>query len=386
MACSSRPDVSSLAVTINDIPHIFGAPAAGDDEDEAASPMDAEDTSTRSDAQARPHLLPPLKLRPEAARSSTDPSSAALQGYTSRPTSGQRNRSPFSRSHLRSRSSGAALSAPVMTRAHSSPSIYTPTTRTFELSTPPALSLPPGSSMKTSARQRSPFRQQEELGAYNPPSRSPSWFEPTSGTAIQSIQEDSELDITPRQQLPPPASTLASFSRSSSLRRRPASPLHSSTAAGPPSSFPSVLVEQNTLINAASGSNSPSLAPQRYNETHPSLHHYASSSSFSSIPSTPTSQRSRSPSISSLDTIEDAPDLESEAVETERIERLKLAAERQERAERGEDMDDEPRRRSSLDMPRGFGFGRGSSRERKRWSVCGGERRGDLDLETIYED
>ena len=107
------------------------------------------------------------------------------------------------------------------------------------------------------------------------------------------------------------------------------------------------------------------------------------------MPSTPTSARSRSPSISSLETIEDAPDAESaaeiDAREAERIMRLKLAADRADRMERGEDVD-EPRRRSSLDVPRGFGFGRGGNRERKRWSICGGERRGDLDLETIWED
>jgi hypothetical protein len=28
----------------------------------------------------------------------------------------------------------------------------------------------------------------------------------------------------------------------------------------------------------------------------------------------------------------------------------------------------------------------GSRDKRKRWSVCGAERRGDLDLETIWED
>ena len=66
--------------------------------------------------------------------------------------------------------------------------------------------------------------------------------------------------------------------------------------------------------------------------------------------------------------------MESEA---EAIERLKRAAE----GEEGEE-----RRRSSLDGGgRGFGFTRGRS-ERKRWSVCGAERRGDLDLETIWED
>lgn len=75
--------------------------------------------------------------------------------------------------------------------------------------------------------------------------------------------------------------------------------------------------------------------------------------------------------------------MEQEAIEAERIEKLKLAAER---AENGEEDDDNPRRRSSLDVPRGFGFSRGGNRERKRWSVCGGERRVDLDLDTIWED
>ena len=76
--------------------------------------------------------------------------------------------------------------------------------------------------------------------------------------------------------------------------------------------------------------------------------------------------------------------MESEAIESERIERLKLAAER---AERGEEEGE--KRRGSLDVPRtGFGFTRGGARseQRKRWSICGGERRADLDLETIWED
>jgi hypothetical protein len=144
------------------------------------------------------------------------------------------------------------------------------------------------------------------------------------------------------------------------------------------------MIDQNasTNMNPSSTSSSPGLSAQKYNEAFPSalsLHHYASNSSFSSISSTPSSARSRSPSISSLDTIEDAPDLESEAVEEE-SQRLKLIAE--------SDEEDEGPRRRSLDVPRGFGFGRngGSGRERKRWSICGGERRADLDLETIWED
>ena len=35
----------------------------------------------------------------------------------------------------------------------------------------------------------------------------------------------------------------------------------------------------------------------------------------------------------------------------------------------------------------GVGYGAGGRADkRKRWSVCGAERRGDLDLETIWED
>jgi len=100
------------------------------------------------------------------------------------------------------------------------------------------------------------------------------------------------------------------------------------------------------------------------------------------MPSTPSSNRSRSPSIASLDTIEDAPDAEWEAIESDRIAKLKVAAD-------AEDQDEEePQRRSSLDIPgqRPVGFGFGRQNQRKRWSVCGAERRADLDLETIWED
>lgn len=103
--------------------------------------------------------------------------------------------------------------------------------------------------------------------------------------------------------------------------------------------------------------------------------------------STPSSARSRSPSISSLDTIEDAPDLEWEAIEADRVAKLRAATEAAEKANNGE-----PKRRGSLEIPgtragAGFGFGRrGADANRKRWSICGGERRADLDLETIWED
>lgn len=90
--------------------------------------------------------------------------------------------------------------------------------------------------------------------------------------------------------------------------------------------------------------------------------------------------RSRSPSISSLETIEDSPDAEEEAIEADRIAKLKAAADRE---------DGGDARRSSLDGPEGRGrssMGFGKRDSRKRWSVCGAERRGDLDLETIWED
>lgn len=102
----------------------------------------------------------------------------------------------------------------------------------------------------------------------------------------------------------------------------------------------------------------------------------------SSIPSTPISVRSRSPSISSLETIPDTPDAEEAATEADkaRIAQLKAAAD----AEDGGEL----KGRSSLDTPtRGrtmVGFG--GRDKRKRWSVCGAERRGDFDLETIWED
>ncbi|KAJ9665250.1 hypothetical protein H2201_004541, partial [Coniosporium apollinis] len=90
--------------------------------------------------------------------------------------------------------------------------------------------------------------------------------------------------------------------------------------------------------------------------------------------------RSRSPSISSLETIPDSPDAEEAALEADKLAKLDAAAKA---AEGGGEV-----RRSSLDVPgeRRPGFGFGGRDKRKRWSVCGAERRGDLDLETIWED
>ncbi len=112
------------------------------------------------------------------------------------------------------------------------------------------------------------------------------------------------------------------------------------------------------------------------------------------MPSTPTSLRSRSPSISSLETIPDSPDAEEAALEAENIARLKAAAD-EEDGRRGVNGGDAPQRRGSTESgpggsmvlgANGFGNVFGARDKRKRWSVCGAERRGDLNMDTIWED
>jgi hypothetical protein len=90
------------------------------------------------------------------------------------------------------------------------------------------------------------------------------------------------------------------------------------------------------------------------------------------MPSTPTSLRSRSPSISSLETIEDTPDAEEAALLEDEEAKLK-----------GEDGDlgDLPRKTSLESRASNLR----SNKERKRWSVCGAERRADFSLEPIEE-
>lgn len=143
---------------------------------------------------------------------------------------------------------------------------------------------------------------------------------------------------------------------------------------------------QQPVSSPPSAHNTPMLG-SRYNESYPAH----SASSISSIPSTPTSLRSRSPSISSLETIPDIPDAETEeALEDDRIAELKAAA------DAAEVTSNQNRRRGASDTSSpssSFNTLRGGSSayiprsdKRKRWSVCGAERRQDLDLETIWED
>lgn len=344
--------------------------AVGRDDKNAAKPM-----QPRPDAAPRRTTHPSTLLNLPPVNNSLGSHGSLPVGYNTnslplRP----RTQSPYTRPHLRSRSHASALAPPMAPRAHSLPSVHSaghqfpPSPSASPLLRPssPMTSLSPRQQYSPKLRPTSPFRPRSPL---DDSASAPSCYD----GAIQSISEDAELDITPRSH-PDHLSQPAPFTRSLSVRRqRPSSPLHSLT--------PSAATSR-----PSSATSSPSVPPARFNEGFPSLHHYSSNSSFSSISSTPSSARSRSPSISSLETIEDNPDLEWEAIETERAAKLRAAAEADEQAN-----DSEPRRRGSLEIPGhrsvGFGFGRrGGDTNRKRWSICGGERTVDLDLETIWED
>lgn len=300
--------------------------------------------------------------RPSTPRAQTDPSPAfdMLPTHHPRP----RNRSPYSRAHYRSHSGSSSLSAPPMTRAHSLPAVINPAGH-LALS-PSPVPARPSSPLRSPKRTRSPRSQ---------PSLYDDSYAHSGAPSVCDISEDAELELTPTPggSQPSPLSSLYSSTGSLSRRRRPASPLHQ-VSLGLPTSAPAVRTP-------TSGSSSPLLAAAKFNEPFPGMNQqYPSSHASSSIPSTPTSMRSRSPSISSLETIPDTPDAEAEAIEADRIARLKAAAEHEKEGESP--------RRSSLDVPGGSGraLGFGKRDSRKRWSVCGAERRGDLDLETIWED
>ncbi|KAI4122789.1 MAG: hypothetical protein LQ338_005602 [Usnochroma carphineum] len=254
-----------------------------------------------------------------------------------------------------------------MARAHSSPVPEIKSRPAYPTVARPSSPLgPPG-------RHRSPLRRVSD--------------EPFSSFSNQldigeTISENHELDLTPRVQREGagldagnaeggiPTSPLINvhntFPRN---RRRPTSPFQPSFGS---SASTQVYLSPPTSTPLRTSTSSPSLYAIQYNEPFPSNASFSSSS----IPSTPTSFRSRSPSISSLETIEDSPDAELEA---ENIAQLKAAADREDAANKESTENEE-----GVVRRRGMGLGR--SDKRKRWSVCGAERRGDLDLETIWED
>lgn len=255
----------------------------------------------------------------------------------------------------------AGITMPPMQRAHSSPGVdslgrfITPQYH-HTYSTPRR----PASPLSAGSRRRSPLRTAMEESY-------PSW----AGLNIEpNIPEHAELDLSEDySHLSPVPSFSATFPRS---RRRPASPLHAS-ASSPSLNF---RTDVRAISPHTTGTTSPGgSGEKRYyvNEAYPSSFAY-SYSSASSMPSTPSSLRSRSPSISSLETIEDSPDAEEAAM---------IAAEEDAKykADDPTEMTD-GRRRASLESR---GTALRSNKERKRWSVCGAERRADFSLEVIEE-
>ncbi|TVY93768.1 hypothetical protein LAWI1_G002606 [Lachnellula willkommii] len=310
-----------------------------------------------------------LPLRPPSIRRSTEPTppspgspvfSSPLIPY--RP----RNTSPYSRGHFRSKSTTSAL-APPMSRAQSMPGFNG---AGHLLISPQRPSSPIGSPN----RVRTPRKPVEDV------------FPGLPNRGLRDISEiggDSSAEHTPRATdrssspilgLPP----AASFPRT----RRPSSPLR-------------YLTQQNATTNVTapttplSITSSPSYPYSRFNDTllgtstYSGSFSYPASFSSSSVPSTPTSLRSRSPSISSLETIPDSPDAEEAALEAERIAQLKAAADAADASEEGKT---DGQLESSGGRGRTLGVGFGARDKRKRWSVCGAERRGDLNLDTIWED
>ncbi|EED22432.1 conserved hypothetical protein [Talaromyces stipitatus ATCC 10500] len=271
-----------------------------------------------------------------------------------------RNRSPLSRTHARSRSLASPFPTQ-MTRAHSSPGLDSRGRYVY----PPSIARPP-SPMEHSIRRQSPLRVADDMRTLNL----------SSLNISETISEHAELELPSPSPSTESQPTYSQFSPSYQntnprpSRRSSSSSLHSNLSS----------ITINTTSSPGSVHSSPVMVATKFNESYPGL----SFSSASSMPSTPTSLRSRSPSISSLETIPDIPDAEAdaeaEAIEMEETARLKSAADATDA--------DCLRRRSTLENSmsgnaRGYGA---RNDKRKRWSVCGAERRQDLDLETIWED
>ncbi|KAF9869441.1 hypothetical protein CkaCkLH20_13103 [Colletotrichum karsti] len=302
-----------------------------------------------------PTLLPRVDTDPEPLRKpptlrrQTDPSptSPTAPAWTLPPLPYRpRTTSPLSGHHTRSRS--AASLAPPMSRTQSMPGVNGAGHILF------APQFRPSSPSGSPSRIRIPRKPVDESFPTSP----------IRSSVLEPDRKPADLNNSPGLGIATASATLPRHRRPSSPLRHPG---HASTGSLP--ALPS------TPTSVAS---SPSFRPYEVFS-----HGYGVPASFpSSVPSTPTSTRSRSPSISSLETIPDSPDAEEAAMEAERIAQLKAAADA---AERGESND--AKGRSSLDVPsRGRTLGFGSRDKRKRWSVCGAERRQDLDLETIWED
>lgn len=322
--------------------------------------LDTND-SYKNDLGSRNNKPPNIRRCTEPTPSSPRSPISASPSIPYRP----RNTSPFSRGHLRSKSSSSSM--PPMSRTQSMPGVNT---AGHLLASP---HVRPSSPLGSPSRVRTPRKPADEVFPGLPSRRSKETLRDISETGDLSEEHTpraAERSSSPIMGLP----TAASFKT-----RRPSSPLRylaqqNATAASTAPSTPS------------SVNSSPSYSSYRFNDTLLGTSSYSSTFSYpgsfasSSVPSTPTSARSRSPSISSLETIPDSPDAEEAALEAERIAQLKAAAD-------AADGDDSKTKTTDTPGARGRTLGSTFGRDkRKRWSVCGAERRGDLNLDTIWED
>ncbi|KAB8072984.1 hypothetical protein BDV29DRAFT_158010 [Aspergillus leporis] len=285
------------------------------------------------------------------------------------PPASSPSRLPFARSHFRSRSLAEVSGLPPMTRAHSSPGLDSRGRYIFVNGRGA-----PANSIDNATKRNLPFQVPtgESLESRMAPLN-------ISEPIMEYAELDTAMSSSPFQGEPRTASPVLSNTFPRMARRRPSSPLH----------FNHLNSTAQSVSSPSSAHSSPIISSSRYNETYPGY----STSSASSMPSTPTSIRSRSPSISSLETIPDIPDAEAAAIEDDRIAALKAAADRADEAEaaangnRQRGAPDASGPSSSLMNMRTVSGGYGvRADKRKRWSVCGAERRQDLDLETIWED
>ncbi|KAK2606146.1 hypothetical protein QQS21_003429 [Conoideocrella luteorostrata] len=297
--------------------------------------------------------IPPLELelfrKPPTIRRSTDPNPTSPISPSWAPSSATltyrpRTASPLSSGHMRSRSA-ATLASP-MSRTQSMPGV----SGSGRILYSPQLRPASPSNSGSPNRFRTPKKHADEAFPNTSPVRT---------SVLEYEKKPIERSSSP---------VLGSSTLSSGRLRRSSSPFRS--VPPPSSSSISLLPSTPSSVSSASSLRSYDIYSMGYG------------GSLSSIPSTPTSARSRSPSISSLETIPDSPDAEEAALEADRLAQLKAAADS---TDGGETPDSKSR--SAMDAPpRGRTLSYGSRDKRKRWSVCGAERRGDLDLETIWED
>ncbi|RPA85526.1 hypothetical protein BJ508DRAFT_177674 [Ascobolus immersus RN42] len=242
------------------------------------------------------------------------------------------------RSDLSSSSGGSAASQP----RSASPSTLGPLLSNLKIGMRP-----------TALRPSSPSRMQATLQRHTPP---PSPSSPLTPTHYKRpprpthLRSKSSSTITTFEAAPFLLRSVSHPGPRSPYRFNP-TPLNGPQMFTPPLSAQSSYSHLATPRSRPTSPNTfaratPSPPPSLYYDSYPDSH-----------PATP---RSRSPSISSLETIPDTPDAEQEA-ELEPI----------------------PVKRS-LSMGRQLGMN--GKMDRKRWSVCGAEKRTDLNLETIWED